>query len=828
MKRLFLLGVLTLLAPVFAASLRADTTVVFNEIMYHPASNETTLEWIELRNQMAVDVDVSGWSITGGMQYTFASNTIVRGGGFALLALSPATMMSVTGSTNVLGPFTGRLSNGGDTLRLRNNSGRVVDEITYGTDGDWPVAPDGSGVSLAKRNGDTASGPASNWTASEQMGGTPGAQNFVQTTGFIPPSGLVSYWNFNEASGSLALDAAGQNHGTLGSGVAHVGSAVGGALSFNGTSNASVNVGLGNNNNFAASGGITIEAVLTPGWTGTNSAVIFKKAPRRPPSYTDAVMTNNPVAYWRLGDATTTIVDATVNGRNGTATAGVLLNQPSLIASDPGNGAIRVSGSERITTGSFEKIGAAGYTVEYWVKVNALPAGCCQNLVGDGEAAGDYYMMNYILGPAQGLTGAIRPHFGPGNSPVSMDSSTALQVNGTYHIVTTWDTSVAANNAVIYINGVANRTGTISRNVPAAGTTGFNKVYIGKDDRDTTDGNNTIDEVAIYNYPLGAGDVATHYAAGATTNFDLNLGNAVQLALQNDGNNGAANPPVAAGPVLSFGLSVGGVYSELDMPLDGASGRPTLAALENGQPHHVAATYNGATGVKAIYIDGVLRFSTTLGGTLSANNGANAILGNSETNGLTPFVGTLDEMTYWSRALSSGEVAAHAAANQAGRDYFASAGQSGATTLAFNELSASTNAGFWLELMNYGTSNIPLAGCVIVLDGTVKSEYVFPAGPAIAAGGYLAITNNTLGFHPVSGDRLYLLPPARDRVLDAVTVKKGPRARSPEGTGSWLNPTAPSPGGPNTITFHAEIVINEIMYGHRDVPGTNGQPATRR
>ena len=169
MKRLFLLGVLTLLAPVFAASLRADTTVVFNEIMYHPASNETTLEWIELRNQMAVDVDVSGWSITGGMQYTFASNTIVRGGGFALLTLSPATMMSVTGSTNVLGPFTGRLSNGGDTLRLRNNSGRVVDEVSYGTDGDWPVAPDGSGVSLAKRNSDTASGPASNWTAANRL-----------------------------------------------------------------------------------------------------------------------------------------------------------------------------------------------------------------------------------------------------------------------------------------------------------------------------------------------------------------------------------------------------------------------------------------------------------------------------------------------------------------------------------------------------------------------------------------------------------------------------------------------------------------------------------
>ena len=60
--------------------LPADTVVVFNEIMYLPATNEPGMEWVELRNQMAVDVDISGWSVTGGIAYTFPSNTIVRGG----------------------------------------------------------------------------------------------------------------------------------------------------------------------------------------------------------------------------------------------------------------------------------------------------------------------------------------------------------------------------------------------------------------------------------------------------------------------------------------------------------------------------------------------------------------------------------------------------------------------------------------------------------------------------------------------------------------------------------------------------------------------------
>jgi len=818
MKRLLLS--LPLLTACLAQQLRADAVIVFNEIMYHPAANEPALEWVELRNALAVDVDISEWSLTGGINYTFPSNTFVRGRGFLVVAISPTAFTVTTGVTNVLGPFTGRLGNNGDTIRLRNNSGRVMDEVTYGVDGDWPVAADGAGVSLAKRDPDSASAPAANWTVSEQMGGTPGVRNFAPTGVFVAPPGLVSYWSFNEPSGPNIGDQAGANSGTLGGGVSRAASSLGGELSFNGTSSAFANVGAGTS--FNVSGGIAIEAVLKPGWSAssTNSAVIFRKAPLRPTNYVGAVLASQPIAYWRLGDASTTIADSTANNRTGTATAGVQLNQPGLIASDPANGAARFTGTDRVTVNGFEKIGAAGYSVEYWVRPHVLPAGCCQNLVGDGEAAGDYFMMNYILGPAQGLTGAIRPHFGPANSPVSLSGTTGLQVNNTYHIVTTWDTSQAANNAVIYINGVADTVGTISRTVPAAGTTGNNRVYIGKDDRDTTDGTETIDEVALYNRPLSAADVAAHYAAGTTVNFDVTQGNAIQLAFQNDGNNAAANPPVAAGPVLSFGLNVGGNYSELDMPLDGAAGRPTLAALEDGQPHHIVATFDSATGLKAIYVDGVLAFSTTIIGALNTANLANAILGNSEVNGSAPFIGALDEMAYWSRALSATEVAAHSGAVQSGRSYFAPDPAGGAATLAFNEASASTNATFWVELVNYGPDPVPLAGFVIRGDGEPGEyiEYVFPAGPSVPAGGYVVVSNVTLGFKPVDGDRLFLLPPAKNSVLDAIVLTKGPRARSAAGTGPWLRPNAVTPGAANSFALRNEIVINEIMYNHALLP----------
>ena len=80
----------------------------------------------------------------------------------------------------VLGPFDGKLSNSGETIRLVNNGGRLLNRVEYGTDGDWPLAPDGSGVRSGSHSrpmrgtDDTA-----NWSWSDQVGGTPGAVNFT-------------------------------------------------------------------------------------------------------------------------------------------------------------------------------------------------------------------------------------------------------------------------------------------------------------------------------------------------------------------------------------------------------------------------------------------------------------------------------------------------------------------------------------------------------------------------------------------------------------------------------------------------------------------------
>lgn len=163
-----------------------DCVVVFNEIMYNHPGDDIHLEWIELYNQMAIDIDLSGWWITDGVKYKFGPGTIIQGGDYIVVASSPTHLQAETGYSDALGPYAGRLSNGGERVRLRDNSGRVMDVVDYNDGGDWPTAPDGTGKTLAKIDPDTASKPAANWTASTQINGTPGADNSLTGTITIP------------------------------------------------------------------------------------------------------------------------------------------------------------------------------------------------------------------------------------------------------------------------------------------------------------------------------------------------------------------------------------------------------------------------------------------------------------------------------------------------------------------------------------------------------------------------------------------------------------------------------------------------------------------
>lgn len=188
------------LLPLFAAALACvsavtafatDSTVIFNEIHYNPIGGQQ--EFIELRNLNAVDVAIGGWKISGGVDYTFPATTVVPGGGYVLLG-------AVAGAS---GNFSGQLSNSGELLQLRNQNGRLMDELNYADSGDWPLGADGTGATLSRR-GVTASQDPSVWAASTQIGGTPGAQNFYEPTSTaIAAPAAAPTLIFNEISSAI-------------------------------------------------------------------------------------------------------------------------------------------------------------------------------------------------------------------------------------------------------------------------------------------------------------------------------------------------------------------------------------------------------------------------------------------------------------------------------------------------------------------------------------------------------------------------------------------------------------------------------------------------
>ena len=163
----------------------AGGIVTFNEIHYNP-TGANAAEWVEIVNQFGTRVDMSGWKITGGIDFTFADGTVIEPGAFLVVS-------SIVGNPGgALGSFVGHLSGSGDTVRLRTRQGWIVDEVTYGVSGDWPTTPDGTGPTLAKRAVSFASNTAASWVASLQVGGTPGAANFSTTPTTATPAAHVA------------------------------------------------------------------------------------------------------------------------------------------------------------------------------------------------------------------------------------------------------------------------------------------------------------------------------------------------------------------------------------------------------------------------------------------------------------------------------------------------------------------------------------------------------------------------------------------------------------------------------------------------------------
>ena len=223
-----------------AANSAAKTVpVIINEIHYHPvdliSGDNTRDEFVELHNPATQPVDLSGWHLEGGSDFTFPAGAVLRPGDYVLvLGFDPAvpanastlddfrTQFSLSNAVPLFGPFAPKLANDEATVKLSwrgTVNGTIpadfmVDQVKYTDSAPWPTGPDGSGASLQRVARTVIGNDAANWASATP---TPGAVN----AGQLPIAdndgdGLPNAWEttygldpFSSADASAATSANG-------------------------------------------------------------------------------------------------------------------------------------------------------------------------------------------------------------------------------------------------------------------------------------------------------------------------------------------------------------------------------------------------------------------------------------------------------------------------------------------------------------------------------------------------------------------------------------------------------------------------------------------
>ncbi|MDX9752701.1 MAG: CotH kinase family protein [bacterium] len=162
--------------------------VVINEMDYDPINRDNDpgafREFLELYNPGPQSVDLSGYRFTNGLTYEFPAGTTLAADRYLVLARVPTHTIWRNKSYPVLGPFDGKLSNEGETIRLVRFDGTVVDQFKYSDQFPWPRGADGYGYTLERIAWDLPASDYHSWRTSTRTGGTPGARNSV--VGTIP------------------------------------------------------------------------------------------------------------------------------------------------------------------------------------------------------------------------------------------------------------------------------------------------------------------------------------------------------------------------------------------------------------------------------------------------------------------------------------------------------------------------------------------------------------------------------------------------------------------------------------------------------------------
>lgn len=227
------------------------------------------------------------------------------------------------------------------------------------------------------------------------------------------------------------------------------------------------------------------------------------------PTYDALVTADKPSARWRLGEASGNAADSSGNMNTATAVGGITYGVAGALTGDA-NTAVTFNG----TTGYFN----APYTlsthpgdtfsIEFWIKTTAAAL----SYIISGGANGDYAVY-------MDATGHIHVgQFGVGD----IGTSTATVNNGLFrHVV--WTKDGATNH--LYIDGAETPlTSLVNRTIVAGG----GSIVLGQSELNTFWLAGSLDEVAVYNYPLALDRINAHVLASSNAGLVTDMTPALQ------------------------------------------------------------------------------------------------------------------------------------------------------------------------------------------------------------------------------------------------------------------------------------------------------------
>ena len=201
--------------------------IVFEEIMYHPPTetdDNIRDEYIKLVNTSTVPIPLYdaetgiGYLFTKGITFQFSTNHIIPARGVVLIVsfdpindkqllqefMTQYNIDEWNDQVVVTGPYSGKLSNSGETLRLvktqllgESSIDIIIDTLTYQDSSPWPGKADGKGSVLQRRDLFAYADDPANWSSKAPSPNTP----------LEMPEPVLS-WNFQD--GQLVLSFTGE------------------------------------------------------------------------------------------------------------------------------------------------------------------------------------------------------------------------------------------------------------------------------------------------------------------------------------------------------------------------------------------------------------------------------------------------------------------------------------------------------------------------------------------------------------------------------------------------------------------------------------------